>query len=171
MLIKDLLLRLNLSTGNCHGQGCDGAATMSGHFRGVQARMKEENSCMVYSHCWMHLSSLGIRDDLKTMPQMRSALDMIREFINFIRSSTKRLANLKSICGVSSSASSQSTIHPLCPTRMAMNAKSLSSFLSGLDEVHELLEKLSAEYSTATSVEGYSKTLVKFNFMFSIKLL
>ena len=42
------------------GQGYDGASNMSGHTRGVAARIKEKNPLALYTHCCNHVLNLVI---------------------------------------------------------------------------------------------------------------
>ena len=54
-VIKDIMLRLNLSISKLHGQ-CydDGCSTMSGSRSGIAKRIMEEESRAVHTHCYGH---------------------------------------------------------------------------------------------------------------------
>ena len=53
-VIKDMLLRLNLSLGRLVGFAFDGASNMSGKHRGVQAIVKQDCPGALYVHCSNH---------------------------------------------------------------------------------------------------------------------
>jgi len=58
--IKDVLSHLNIETGDCRGQGYDGASNMSRENIGVQALIKEDAPKAVYMHCNEHCLNLVI---------------------------------------------------------------------------------------------------------------
>ena len=59
---SDVLLRLNLSLSNCHGQCYDGASNMSGKRSGVATQLRKEEPRALYTHCYGHALNLAAAD-------------------------------------------------------------------------------------------------------------
>ena len=72
------------------GQGYDGAANMSGHIRGVQARIKSTCAAATYVHCRSHNLNLAVCDSC-AIPVIRNMYTIANKILTFIRSSPKRL--------------------------------------------------------------------------------
>lgn len=54
------ILNQSFFTENCLGASFDGAAVMSGHLNGVQAKLKKRVNHAVFTHCKSHNLSLSI---------------------------------------------------------------------------------------------------------------
>ncbi|ODM87805.1 Zinc finger MYM-type protein 1 [Orchesella cincta] len=67
-VILDSLQRFGLSLENLRGQCFDGAANMSGCFRGVQARIKSLQPKALYVHCFNHGLNLALQDTITKTP-------------------------------------------------------------------------------------------------------
>ena len=48
------MIRCMLPLEKCRGQAYDGASNMSGHIRGVAARVKQDQKAALYVHCLAH---------------------------------------------------------------------------------------------------------------------
>ena len=68
-VLKDMLLRMNLSLENAHRQCDDGASPMSGVNNGVATQIKSINSKCLYLHCFGHALNLVINDSIKLVSQ------------------------------------------------------------------------------------------------------
>ena len=64
-LLHDILLHMNLSLTNCHGQCYNGANNMTGSRSGVSTQICQEEPCAVYTHCYGHALNLAISDLMK----------------------------------------------------------------------------------------------------------
>jgi len=64
-VIKDVLLRLNLSLSNIRGQRYDGTACMAGIRSGVAKQLLDEEPRAVYTHCYGHALNLACGDTIK----------------------------------------------------------------------------------------------------------
>jgi len=62
VLIKEVLKLNGLKIEDIRGQCYDGAASMRGAYKGVQARIRAENSLAVYIHCYAHILNLCLVD-------------------------------------------------------------------------------------------------------------
>ncbi|GBM23764.1 hypothetical protein AVEN_271126-1 [Araneus ventricosus] len=78
------------------GQGYDGAATMRGQFRGVQASIKEKLPLALYTHCSSHSLNLCL-SDASNIPSIRNCMGVIKEVCRFFHMSAKRTEILKSM--------------------------------------------------------------------------
>lgn len=76
--LKTELVRLGLDLHSMRGQGYDGAAVMSGSFRGVQALIRGVYPLAVYTHCSSHSLNLCLNDASK-VSDIRNAFAMIGE--------------------------------------------------------------------------------------------
>ncbi len=77
--ITDVLLRMNLSISNCHGQCYDGASSMSGSRSGVAIQLSKIEPKALYTHYYGHSLNLATQDTLKGSKIMRDALDTVYE--------------------------------------------------------------------------------------------
>ena len=91
-VIKDTLMRLNLSLTRVRGQCYDGASTMSGAKSGVAKRIQELESRAVYLHCYGHSLNLAACDTIKHSELMKNALDITHEVTKLIKYSPRREA-------------------------------------------------------------------------------
>lgn len=90
-VIKDELLRLNLSITKARGQCYDGAAAMSGCRSGVAKRIMDVEPKAIYTHCYGHSLDLAISDTVKQCDCINNALSITHEITKLIKEiSTKR---------------------------------------------------------------------------------
>ena len=71
-LIKDALLRMNLSLNKARGQCYDGTANMSGDKSGVAKQLTDEEPRVLYTHCYGHALNLACGDAIKFTVQASS---------------------------------------------------------------------------------------------------
>ena len=95
-------------------------------------------------------------------------MNQIKDLINFVRESPKRLAWFTS-CQNDSSKS----LRPLCPTRWTMRISSIQSAMDNYNDLIHFLEDMSmSERGDAGSKSsGYLKQLLTFSMFFALKLL
>ena len=79
VLLMQMLTRLSLNLNAMVGQGYDGAANMSGRFRGVQAIVKNSNPKALYTHFNSYRLNLVISQACgeKTLKRTRTIQDVI----------------------------------------------------------------------------------------------
>ena len=74
---------LTLDTSNCHGQGCYGAASVSGHVIGLSAHILRIKRKAVYTHCDSHQLNLVVTASCN-IQYVKNVLDQIKElFFSF----------------------------------------------------------------------------------------
>ena len=92
LLIKNTVLFNGLKLENLRGQCYDGAASMRGSYKGVQSRIKEENSLALYVYCNAHILNLCLIDLAKQVSYVRNVFGTLKTLHNFINGSSKRQA-------------------------------------------------------------------------------
>lgn len=145
MAAQDLLRRvtetlhtLGLDTTRIRGQGYDGASTMSGAFRGLQAEIKKISPSAAYVHCASHVLNLTIHNSV-CVPIIRNAIGQVKEVANFFQS-PKRLHLLQGKC----SNSSHKKLKSPCPTRWIEYHDSIIRFLEMISPIVSALEEFAA---------------------------
>jgi len=88
-LIKTILVSHGLKLENLRGQCYDGAASMHGSYKGVQARIKMENPLALYVHCNAHILNLCLVDLAKQVSQIRNVFNTLNLLHNFVYASSK----------------------------------------------------------------------------------
>ena len=154
-ITSDVLTRFELKLENCRGQCFDGASNMAGNISGLQKKISDVKPKALYVHCISHSLSLTFQDSISVIPQCRDAMNQIKDLINFVRESPKRLAWFTS-CQDDSSKS----LRPLCPTRWTMRISSIQSAMDNYNDLIHFLEDMSmSEWGDAGSKSsGYLKT-------------
>ena len=114
-LIKDSLLRMNLSLAQCRGQCYDGAAVMQGCRNGVAVQILREEPRALFTHCYGHSLNLACQDSIRAIKPIKNALDIAFELSKLLKYSSKRNAQFKNI--QAEIAPEQPGFRTLCPTR------------------------------------------------------
>ena len=70
-VIKEVMLRLNLSMSKLRGQCYDGCSAMSGTRSGVAKSIMDEEPRAVYTHCYGHSLNLAASDVIRNSKLMR----------------------------------------------------------------------------------------------------
>jgi len=129
-LLLDAITRFGLNVKHLRGQGYDGASVMAGNETGVATRITAIEKRAMFVHCSGHCLSLAVQDAARNVPLIRDALELVKDVVNFIRSSPLRLRNLQSLrqqfCEEGTATPS---LRPLCPTRWTVRVSSIKSVL------------------------------------------
>ena len=70
-VIKDTLLRLNLTLAKARGQCYDGASNMSGVRSGVAKKIQDEQPQAFFTHCYGHALNLAVSNTIKKCSTMK----------------------------------------------------------------------------------------------------
>ena len=89
-MILKLLYENGVPLSDCHGQGYDTAANMSGEYNGVQSHLKDKNSLIKYSPCACHSLNLCGNDAAECCKEAITFFGMVQWIYNFFHSSPKR---------------------------------------------------------------------------------
>ena len=136
-VIRDVLIRLNLSVDKLRGQCYDGASAMSSSKSGVAKKISDLEPRAVYTHCYGHALNLAAGDTLKQCKVMKDSLETTREITKLIKYSPRRdgiFQKLKETLPVGNTPG----IRVLCPTRWTVGAESLNSIIAN----YEVLERI-----------------------------
>ena len=87
--IKDILLHMNLTINNCHGQCYDGGSNMPEAQSGVATTLTDLESRALYTHCYEHALNLAIQDEVKGVNVMEDTLDTVYETTKLIKKPPK----------------------------------------------------------------------------------
>lgn len=88
--IKDILVRLTLSTQNLRGHCFDGAANMSGKLNGVKKLIEDIQPKSCYVHCNNHSLDLAFQEVARKNNAMCDTFTIIKDVSNAILESAKR---------------------------------------------------------------------------------
>ena len=89
-VIKDVLLRLQLSLQSCRGQCYDGASNMLGRKSGVATQIYLMQPKAHYTHCHCHSLSLSVKDTTGDCKALADAMGVAGEIAVLIKFSPKR---------------------------------------------------------------------------------
>jgi len=84
-VLKDILLRLNLSINLCRGPCYDGASNMAGFRNGTAAKFLEEESRAIFLHCYWHALNLAASDSVKQCKLLCDVFDTISEISKHLK--------------------------------------------------------------------------------------
>lgn len=142
-VVLSLLQENGLEMKNMRGQGYDGAANMSGMYRGLQARIRTHNEKALYVHCKAHCLNLVLVESAKSSVHFVTFFNLVEKLYVFCTSSTKKhTAFLK--C--------QQSVYPgqrvvelqkLSDTRWACRERALKALQKVLKAVLKLLTDIS----------------------------
>ena len=134
-VLKDLLIRCDLSVSLCRGQAYDGAANMQGRRKGVATQIRRENPAALPLHCFAHSLYLCLQDAGRQIPLLRDTLDTVREIGKLIKYSPKRshLFNQKLI---EADSDSVVTVKSLCLTRWTARTSAIEAVLKDYQQYH-----------------------------------
>ena len=90
-LLKANLDRLSINIEHCTGDSFDGAANMSGQYRGVQARIGEVAENHVHVWCYAHTLNLVLGDTTSTTIPAMSLFMLLNCTATFLRGSHKNM--------------------------------------------------------------------------------
>ena len=170
-IIKDSLMRMNLSLAKCRGQCYDGASNMSGAKKGVAKQLSDIEKRAIYTHCYGHSLNLAIGDSIKQSKVMRDALDTTFIISQLLKYSPKRDTHFEIL--KKELAPDTPGLRVLCPTRWTVRAQSLESVLKNYAVLQELwveCEDFVKEADARARVNGVSAQMKSFDFLFGVAL-
>ena len=135
-VIKDALVRLQLSLSYCRGQCYDGASNMLGNRSGVAKHIQECQPKAHPTHCHGHSLSLGVKDATKNCKILSDAMSNTNEVVKLVKFSPKRenlLGEVKSnleeedatAAGLTKFSATRWTVRATCFQRVLNNYNAL----------------------------------------------
>ena len=170
-MIKDSLVRFNLSLSKARGQCYDGASNMSGRHSGVAKKIQDEEPRALFTHCYGHSLNLAASDTVKKCKVLKTALEMSHEIVKLVKYSPRRETLFRSI--KEEFAIDGPGIRVLCPTRWTVRADSMASIIKNYAVLQSLWDQaLSIVHDTETiaRINGVSTVMKKFEFYFGLVL-
>ena len=137
--VVNKLMELEMDVSMIRGQGCDGAAAMSGRVNGVQAEIKKLSPAALYIHCASHVLNL-VTQKSSTVTAVRNAHEVVTEISKFFNESAKRTTCLQSKISLTSGVKKLKNV---CPTRCVEGHSAVIRFVELLGPVFAALEDLS----------------------------
>ncbi|KAL4091320.1 hypothetical protein QTP88_026023 [Uroleucon formosanum] len=161
--IKETLKKIGFDLNKMRGQGYDGAASMGGRFRGVQAIIKNMYPKALYTHCVSHSLNLCLSDATKSQ-DIRNAFGIISECCSFFNSSAKRTTVLQNKIKEIKPNSQSTKLKSLCETRWVLRHEAVMLFKKFLEPVVAALEEVKLlSYTYNLSKYLQSKNIYLFN--------
>jgi len=137
--IMQCIITLGLDMEMLVGQGYDGAAVMSGQFRGVRTIISEKYPKAQFVHCSAHTLNLVLAHSCE-IPMIRNCIGTIKTVINFFRQSALRDGLLKD--AAESAGATHSNLISLCETRWTEKHLAVERFAEMFSVVIEALQAL-----------------------------
>ena len=172
-VIKDILIRMNVSLSRCRGQCYDGCSTMKGEKKGVAKRIKDIEKKALFTHCYTHSLNLAVGDAIKFSNIIKEALDTTHEITKLIKKSPKRDAKLESLKTEMEVAdeTDQSPVETV--TRWTVRAKSLGSIISNFTFLKDLWEWAldnCSDTDMKARIRGVNSYMKTFDFVYGVFL-
>jgi len=171
-IVKDTLLRLNISLSRCRGQCYDGASNMAGRRKGVKTQILHEERRALFTHCYGHSLNLAVADAVKNVKFLQSNMNTTFEISKLFQYSPKRLALFEKVKADLSPAGVGFRI--LCPTQWTLRNETFRGILENYDTLLELWEILlndSPDSETRARINGVASQMKTFDYFFGTCLL
>ncbi|XP_025194212.1 52 kDa repressor of the inhibitor of the protein kinase-like [Melanaphis sacchari] len=170
--ISELLEQSGLSLTNLRGQSYDGAANMSGKFKGTQAYISKHQPLATYVHCYSHCLNLVLVKAYSVQP-VRNTIGIVEEVINFIRDSPKRLDIFKSKNKKHCPNLNSDILIKLCAPRWVEHHEAfirLNLMLPAIISFFEYMIECS-DGQVLTKVNGLYNSILRFDFLLTLQII
>lgn len=88
---------------------------MNGTYKGVAARMKENNQHVMYVHCYKHSFNLALVDSSKSIISVRNVFSVVQQIYCLIEASPKRHAVSTTVKNQALASKTEMTTLKTCP--------------------------------------------------------
>ena len=166
-VVRDAVIRMNLSMNMCRAQCYDGAANM----KRVATMVKEIEPRSLYLHCHGHSLNLAVADVIKKIPTMSNALDHTLEICKLIKFSPRRDAIFNRV--KEELTPGLPGLRNLCPTRWTVRALSLESVrrnFTALQTTWEEALDVVKDTEVKARITGVAAKMKEFDFLFGLML-
>ncbi len=124
-VIKDSLIRFNLSISKARGQCYDGARIITGRRNGVVTQIQDQEP---RTHRYGHSVNLAASDTGMGCKVLKAALETVHELVKLIKYSPRREILFREVKG--ELGEGNPGLRVLCPTRWTARADSMASIIS-----------------------------------------
>ena len=166
-VIKDILIRLNLSLENCRGQTYDGASNMMGKKSGVSTQIFAEQPKAIAIHCQGHSLSLSVKSLTNECDILRDTLSVVGEICILVKFSPKRenlLGNINDNIEKGQEDVEQiKKLTKLSTTRWTIQAKCMKRILDNYQSLMQLWEECLEERLDQETRAGLLVARAKWN--------
>jgi len=136
-----LVNKLNLDWSAVLAVCFDGASNMSGSYNGVQAKCKENNSKLMYVHCYTHCLNLMLVDSIGPINKIAfNFFGIIQLIYSFIEGSCIRHAVLENVSRDTNSK--LVTLKSLSTTRWACRSEAIAAIKSNYSILLQAIEEI-----------------------------
>ncbi|XP_060855231.1 zinc finger MYM-type protein 1-like [Metopolophium dirhodum] len=171
-LASAILNGLNVSGINCdflYGQGYDGAANMSGQFKGVKSIIQAKYPKALYVHCVAHSLNLAVSSACDLQP-IRICLGVIEKLYCFFNTPKRKNALFEAISN-SDLIPSIKSLKRLCATRWIQRYDAVNDFVQLFPYVVVSLETMSS-WKDVTAVEANMlRNAMDSEFLISVQII
>ncbi|KAL8564207.1 hypothetical protein ACOMHN_017476 [Nucella lapillus] len=167
--ILQCLNEWGLDASNIRGQGYDGASNMAGKFKGVKARILEDNEKALYFHCAAHCLSLCVVK-LCEISQVRNMLGVLKDIAMFFNFSLKRQRKLEDVIDAALPDNKKAKLVNLCKTRWVEKHAAFESFAAMYQVLYDCVGQMTEDRKgwdtdTLTSSLGFLHSLSNGDFL------
>ncbi|XP_025265106.1 zinc finger MYM-type protein 1-like [Camponotus floridanus] len=179
-IVQDVFLRFNLPLTKLRGQCYDGAANVSGKITGLQTRLREIEPRALYVHCNAHNLNLVVQDAMEGVPATRKFIGVVKDMINFVKDSPKRISQFQQLQSERESESESSTnknfaLAAYCPTRWVMRISSLKTVRANYESLMKFfMERITdceVDSIVSAKASGYFEHMRTFEFFFFLTMI
>jgi len=150
-VILDTLKNLGITCDYLLGQGYDGAAAMSGSFKGVRSVIRKLHPAALYVHCSAHSLNLALAHS----SNIRNCIGTIQSVGSFIKISAKRTELLKNKIKKCLPQTKWTKLTSMCETRWVENNDGMLIF----SEIYKPIVATLEELQLFVDIETSSKAL------------
>ena len=176
-VIKDILIRLNVSLENCRGQTYDGASYMMVKKSGVSTHFFAEQLKAITIHCQGHSISLSVKSLTNECDILRDTLSVVGEICILVKFSPKRenlLGNINyNIEKGQEDVEQIKKLTKLSTTRWTVRVKCMKRILDKYQSLMQLWEECLEErldQETRTRIIGCKSQMESFYFFIGLNL-
>ena len=169
-VIKDALLRMNLTLSKVRGQCYDGVA---GARSGVAKQIVDEEPRAIYTHCYGHALNLACGDTIRKCKILKDALDVTYEIIKLVKLSPRRERIFEKLKQVTMETPDTPGIHCLRPTSWTVKADALKSIIENDGILQDLWDEsvdVVHESEMKARILGVSAQMKAFDYFYAINL-
>uniref|UniRef100_A0A8C5PB73 Zinc finger MYM-type protein 1 n=1 Tax=Leptobrachium leishanense TaxID=445787 RepID=A0A8C5PB73_9ANUR len=149
---------VGLTIQECRGQSYDNASNMSGHYKGMQARIVSLNKYAKYIPCFAHSLNLVGKDAANSCSEAVTFFDFVQALYVFFSGSTRRYKKLKD--KLDEKGLSVSMPKSLSDTRWSCRADACQALVHGYESIRDIFLEVSANCEEKSECRNTAKGLL-----------
>ena len=150
------------------GQGYDGAANMSGKFKGVQTVIRNLYPRAIFVHCAAYSLNLAVSSACEVQ-SVRNCMGIVGKMHNFFNSPKRNNVLLEAIINSDLNPSAKS-LKRLCVTRWVERYTAINDFVELFPSIVDALEEIPNKFNDISSVSDANVLLKSMDSEFLIAL-